>query len=223
VTHIVLDVPFVTQLGFGDPANPRDDPTGCWYASACMVGYFFEAGPRLGAPQFFKRGLGRTADGRRTGGHKALQLGEYPILMANEELVTVPQPAGGAWTAAGIADLLRRYGPLMFIWTKRLNGQEYGHASVVVGVIDAGTAKVVVHDPENAPFSLIPVSDFNSAFWFGAPEAMLRRDGPEFQRTFNPGAVAAIPAPKPKLPMGVHTPPAKSGAISGRLASLFGR
>ena len=39
---VYLDVPYVPQTG---------DPTGCWYASACMIGYFFEVGPRMGVPR----------------------------------------------------------------------------------------------------------------------------------------------------------------------------
>jgi hypothetical protein len=181
MAHLVLDVPFVSQLGFGDPTNPRDDPTGCWYASACMVGNFFEAGPRLGAPQFYKPGLGVDARGRRIAGHQALQITDYPVLMKNEDLVPAPRPASETWTTGALAGLLRQYGPLMVVWTKSLNGQRYGHASVIVGVIQA--------------------------FWWPFEESILRRAGPAFQRTYNPAAGTQPPAPKPKLPVDVHTPP----------------
>jgi len=40
---IYLDVPFVSQLNYGAGMS---DPTGCWYCSAQMVAYYFEAGPR---------------------------------------------------------------------------------------------------------------------------------------------------------------------------------
>jgi hypothetical protein len=36
---IYLDVPFVTQLGFGDKSDPQNDPSGCWYSSACITSY----------------------------------------------------------------------------------------------------------------------------------------------------------------------------------------
>ena len=55
----VLEVPYVRQLNIGGhiPGNTEswDDPTGCWYASVCMIGYFFEQGPRFGVPEIFNR------------------------------------------------------------------------------------------------------------------------------------------------------------------------
>ena len=62
-----LDVPFVSQLDFGGNQH-IDDPTGCWYASACMIAYSFEAGPRQGVPALYSRPLPQ-ADGTTTIGH----------------------------------------------------------------------------------------------------------------------------------------------------------
>ena len=47
---ILLPVPWVTQK-----KENYEDPTGCWYASACMIGFFFEQGPRMGLPKLFSR------------------------------------------------------------------------------------------------------------------------------------------------------------------------
>ena len=88
-----LNVPFVTQLGIGAhaPGGGIDDPTGCWYASACMVAFSFEAGPRLGVPSLYKPGLGSEpapGGGRRPrGGHEVIGSGSIPTLKANEGLV----------------------------------------------------------------------------------------------------------------------------------------
>jgi hypothetical protein len=50
---VFLDVPYISQMnighhGFGGGYN---DPFGCWYASICMIGYYFERGPRQGLPE----------------------------------------------------------------------------------------------------------------------------------------------------------------------------
>ena len=58
MTDIILSVPYVSQLNIGGgPAHGgRHDPTGCWYASICMLGYYREAGPRLGVPEQYVKG-----------------------------------------------------------------------------------------------------------------------------------------------------------------------
>ena len=38
-------------MRFPDQSHPMNDPTGCWYSSACMIAWFFEAGPRQGVPE----------------------------------------------------------------------------------------------------------------------------------------------------------------------------
>ena len=93
-----LDVPFVSQLDFGGNQH-LDDPTGCWYASACMIAYSFEAGPRQGVPALYSRPLPQ-ADGTTTTGHWTISYGWLPTLMANEHLVELD---GGlpAWKKEG--------------------------------------------------------------------------------------------------------------------------
>ena len=196
MSQIVLDVPFVTQLGFGDPANLKNDHTGCWYAMACMVGAFFEAGPRLGAPQLYKPGLGSFADGTRTYGHKALMPGSEDErgFLEVEDLERVSVPASRRWNAENLAMLLRKHGPIGFYWIKTSGGATYGHASVLIGVIDQ---TVIYHDPENDPRVTMRLSEFNDLLYWDIPTVMVRRKGPAFQAT--PNFTTFKPAaPKPK-------------------------
>lgn len=187
-----LNVPFVTQLGIGAHA-PRagsgiDDPTGCWYSSACMIAYSFEAGPRLGVPELFKPGLGSEpapGGGRQArGGHEVINVPSIPTLKANEGLVDVAEPGDHQWTAASLEKLLRQYGPIFFGWMKTHGGHTYGHASVIVGVNSSlfSKDKVVIHDPENRPFCSMDIKDLNSKFIWGAGFT-LRRAGNAYQHS----------------------------------------
>ncbi len=174
---VCLDVTFVSQLSFGGsgastsfgPQGMRD-PTGCWYASACMVAYFFEAGPRLGVPSLYQPGL------YGHGGHKVISVAEVSTLKRNEHLEAVPG-AGGGVTVEGLEEMLRSSGPLWFAWLKTDQGQTYGHASVIIGT--RGTS-VVIHDPEDAPKSTISLSDLNARLFTTqlGDSCMLRREGP---------------------------------------------
>jgi hypothetical protein len=196
MTQIVLEVPFVTQLGFGDPSNLKSDPTGCWYASACMVAFSFEAGPRFGAPQLYKKGLGFYANGKRGAGHEAIMPGsadEDGFLKA-EGLEKIPNPVGSSYAAEQLADLVRKFGPIMFYWTKTAEGNEYGHASVLIGVIGQN---VIYHDPENAPRSTMSIAKFNSVVGWDWPTTFLRRSGVAYQVT-PPMIQVTLPAPIPK-------------------------
>ncbi|QYU70862.1 hypothetical protein J4558_12450 [Leptolyngbya sp. 15MV] len=57
---VYLDVPYCTQLRFPNACSEDNDPTGCWYASACMIGWYFERpGRRTGARR--GGGLGHRA------------------------------------------------------------------------------------------------------------------------------------------------------------------
>ena len=133
---IQLVVPYVRQLNIGGHAGTGwNDPTGCWYASACMVGYFFESGPRKGVPEIFH------------GGHEALSADwQDRLLIQREHLRVIPRSdVYRAYTAREIEGLLQNNGPLLFYWRKN---NAYGHASVITGVDDA--AGIVYHDPEFA-------------------------------------------------------------------------
>jgi hypothetical protein len=174
-----LKVPFVTQLGFGHNKN-RDDPTGCWYSSACMVGYSFVSGPRLGVPELYSRSI-THADGSAGTGHWAMELGWVPTFMKNENLAKVAE--GLPADTVGIQKLLKKWGPLIVYWYKtNKSGASYGHASVLIGA----TAKdVILHDPENAPFTAIPLNTFRPKFDHMAGDKkqwwpVLRHAGPAF-------------------------------------------
>ena len=169
MASIYLDVPYVTQLGFGDPAHPQNDWTGCWYASTCMLAYFFEAGPRLGLPEKYDAAKGY---------HASMSNSDYPKLMANEHLEAIALPSSKQWAADDLAGYLRKYGPISFGWNKTgKTGQVYGHRSVLIGY-DDGVDQVIFHDPENLPNSRLSLSDYNTKFRWVNPYAMLRREGP---------------------------------------------
>ncbi|MET0308240.1 MAG: papain-like cysteine protease family protein [Sphingomonas sp.] len=174
MTSIYLDVPFQSQLKLGDPDNPINDVTGCWYASACMIGYYFEVGPRLGVPEKYDPVKQR---------HSIMMNEDYPKLMANEGLALVPLPTGKQWGGDQLADLLRDYGPLSFGWmkTSKRSGKTYGHRSVLIGYDDT-TSEVIFHDPELLPNSRLPLATFNKVFRWVNPYGMLRRDGPALVR-----------------------------------------
>src|SRR5476649_318411 len=97
---IKLIVPFVTQLDIGGKTVKTgflglfkkkirgwDDWTGCWYASACMIGYYFSAGPRRGVPEIFVEGQGHLATG--TTAAFALEQKHHDLLAKREDLVAV--------------------------------------------------------------------------------------------------------------------------------------
>ena len=174
-----LDVPFVTQLEFGANKN-RKDPTGCWYSSACMVAFAFEAGPRLGVPELFSRPISH-ADGTPGTGHWAMELGWLPTFMKNEKLAKVED--GLPASISGIQTLLKKWGPLIVYWWKTNDeGQSYGHASVLIGAADRN---IILHDPENAPRTSMPLETFRPKFDKMAGDSdqwwpVLRHEGPAF-------------------------------------------
>lgn len=171
MSSIYLDVPFVTQLGFGDASKPQDDPTGCWYSSACMVGYYFGAGPRFGVPELFTPGSG----------HAVIDDAHTERFLKRENLTAVSEPATNKWTVALLHDTLRSYGPLVVSWVKTHGGNTYGHCSVVIGV-DGWKKEVVIHDPENAPNTRQKLADFNATFMWGFGWGLLRKNVPAFQQ-----------------------------------------
>jgi hypothetical protein len=175
---IKLKVPFVTQLGIGTHATTmgesmqnlfegkglgRDDPTGCWYASVCMIGYYYGAGPRRGAPNLFKQQLpggdvGHFATG--TAEAFAADPDHHKKLAQNEQLepVYLCRSRSHNYSLADIEGLLRDSGPIFMYWKKWHAGFSYGHASVIIGTTNAG---IIYHDPENAPNSRMSLDQFN--------------------------------------------------------------
>lgn len=174
-----LDVRFVTQLGigshartmgesmqelFGDTSSRRNDPTGCWYASACMIGYYFGVGPRQGlGDKLFKQDLGNGAVGHyATGTDWANYWGGYGhhrTLARREELEPVHKcETLHNYTVSEIESLLSDRGPIFMYWQKSHGTVSYPHASVIIGTSANG---VIYHDPENGPYSQMSMTMFN--------------------------------------------------------------
>ena len=166
-----LDVPFVSQLDFGGNQH-IDDPTGCWYASACMIAYAYEAGPRQGVPELWSMET-VMADGSVRTSHWALPFEWLPTFVRNEHLVELED--GFPATAGALNMTVRFRGPLCMFWMKTHGGQTYGHASVIIGV---DGDQVIYHDPENAPRSRMSFADTKAKLASGWP--MLRRDALPF-------------------------------------------
>jgi hypothetical protein len=64
-------MPYVSQLNSGGGLN---DPMECWYCSAMMLPYHFEAGLRLSVPEFYGPS-GHMATGSGTYGHASVMIG----------------------------------------------------------------------------------------------------------------------------------------------------
>lgn len=166
---VTLNVNYVTQLGIGGHvagATTRDDPTGCWYASACMVAYYFGSGPRMGVPELFKRKLkffSRQRGHYATGSDRAFSLSpqHHDLLAQREHLEPVANCDNikHDYKLDELEELLRTRGPIFFYWWKTHGGKTYGHASVIIGVDSNG---IIYHDPENAPNSRMSIGTFNS-------------------------------------------------------------
>ncbi len=189
MASIYLDVPFVTQLGFGNKADPQNDPTGCWYSSACMVGYYFEAGPRLGDPSLHTRAVGKFKDGSPMTGHDVIN--SSVTLQKNENLVEVAYPPTKEWTIDALAGLLRKWGPLLISWSKTHNGSTYGHCSALIGADDKNSM-VIIHDPENEPNKKMGLAKFNKAFMWNITDSMLRKNLPAHTAKINLRALATL-------------------------------
>jgi hypothetical protein len=178
MADIYLDVGFVSQLKIGSGEYIRKDPTGCWYASAEMVAYYFEQGPRKGVPELFVKKVGTNKDGTDMIGHLAIGADDWAKLMATEGLEAVDEPTSNSWSADGLAQLLRINGPLMFFWkkTSTRTGNTYGHISVLIGAASS-TDSLVIHDPEDKPNFGMSIADFNAKYVWGGfrKKAMLRR------------------------------------------------
>jgi hypothetical protein len=179
-----LNVPFVSQLGIGGHVKSIkaiDDPTGCWYASACMIGYSVEVGPRKGVPELYTKAVVRNSYGKVLKyGHQVITKEWMPTLKSREQLVDLDEPKNQTWTNKNLLETLKKYGPIFFGWLKIDDGETYGHASVIIGVRDT---YVIIHDPENRPFFEISLKDLNDQFIWGEGFT-LRRAGNAFQHTF---------------------------------------
>jgi hypothetical protein len=175
MADIYLDVPYVSQLNIGGHAGVgHSEINGCWYASVCMLGYYREAGPRLGVPERYKNPDGTPRLGS-AGGADPLPItpSEMPELLKNEGLTKVPLPSAKAWTADALAEILRTSGPVLVgrgfrNWT---TGQLIGgHFIVLIGAKGSDNT-VTVHDPGYGPNIACPLATFNDFFPWDRPEA----------------------------------------------------
>lgn len=127
-----LDVPLVKQIRTME----------CWYASACMVCYYFEIGPRLGVPKAW-------AD------NKGLPFADFATLAKTEGLTAVPFPQNHQWDAEELALILLTKGP---IWAWGM----WDGASHIVVITGIDQGKVYFNDPSGPRRRETSLADFNA-------------------------------------------------------------
>lgn len=185
MTGIYLDVPYVSQLAISGDRS-RNDWTGCWYASACMLAYYFESGPRRGDPSLW------NVNG--SGYHAPIVSADN--LRRNENLVEFVPGKIKPWGLTELAEGLRKWGPMLLSFKKtaaphwKVNGGggvelagynlassrvEYGHCCALIGV-DESRRQIIYHDPENGRDSRMHISKFNDLYYWGFEDCMLRKD-----------------------------------------------
>ena len=134
------------------PLVPQRLGNSCWYAAACMVSYYFRAGPRLGLPAKWQENKGITPK-------DFIELAKTEGLLP---LATTHQTNNSLYQA------LRYYGP---IWSA---GFWYGPGHVIVLTGIEGDT-VYLNDPDGG------VAKSGTVAWFNTklaklPGAMMRKD-----------------------------------------------
>ena len=110
------------------PLVPQARNSSCWYASACMVSYYREAGPRLGLPKVWQENNG-------------ISLSEESALARNEGLVAWPLPKSKKFSEADVYATLKQAGPL---WA---GGDWDGDGMHVVVLTGIEGGKIYYNDP----------------------------------------------------------------------------
>jgi hypothetical protein len=164
----ILEVPLVGQkLGYDNRPLMQPDAQGhpqqhgfmaCWYAAACMVSYYYKAGPRLGLPAVWKPDRGLT-------------LQAIDELARAEGLKAVPKPTGGL-TPENMIALLKAHGP---IWAagRFLDGYpQAGHAVVLTGV----KGPFVLYNDPWEPMAKKRAWQWINASLLSLPNALLAKD-----------------------------------------------
>jgi cysteine protease avirulence protein AvrRpt2 len=164
MADILLQVPLVgQQVGYDGRPSLQPDASGrlvrhghmaCWYASACMVSYYFRKGPRLGLPPIWKADQG-------------LSIVAIDALAKVEGLQQLGKPINGI-TADFISTALATRGP---IWAAIHSGR-YGHAIVLTGI---KSDVIYYNDPWEPSRKRNPISWLKSNLLM-LPNALLVKD-----------------------------------------------
>lgn len=210
MADVLLSVPYVTQVNIGAKAGiggGRTENMGCWYAAVQMLGYFREAGPRLGVPEQYMQADGKPRLDAK-GELQPLGMGaNYPKLVQNEALSTIPLPADNKWTAAKLADLLADCGPI-YMRTKVFGAGGVflgGHILVLIGAKTSSNT-VVVHDPAVGPSVELSIDSLNARFNWDKTAVS------EYSMMYKPPAITtrarsnafSSPASRPRMVIGGH-------------------
>lgn len=191
-----LDVKFFSQKANLLNGPPIDDPTGCWYASAKMIGVYWDGTPlRIGVPELNNsdgthRGLGDLPNGADGYGRLAL----------NEKLKELQLDSFSEIEAA-----LTEMGPIMFFWyvPQSANiGEDkvFAHASVIVGTFPPNKS-MIFHDPAVGPNRQISVDLLRFARTIGPKRPMFARNPATIPRKhhYEPDARRGIEYPGTRL------------------------
>lgn len=175
MADVLLSVPYVTQVNIGGHIGAglgRTEKMGCWYAAVCMLGYFREAGPRLGVPAQYVNPDGTPHQIDVKGNIQPRGMGaNYQQLVTNEGLTLIPLPTDKKWTCEKLAEILRDCGPC-YMRTKLYSATGAfvgGHIIVLIGATPS-TNTVIVHDPAKGPNIELSIDDLNKKFnWDETP------------------------------------------------------
>ena len=139
---IDLDVPFVSQrdIGIHTGTKSHSEQNGCWYASTCMVSYFWEIGPRLGVPEQYTS----QPDHHDPAGMGA----RYDQLVDNEGFQKYPVPTSNTWTIEELFNVVKDKGPCYVRrgFRDKKGNLTGGHAIVLKGA-NKDTKQVAMLDP----------------------------------------------------------------------------
>jgi ABC-type bacteriocin/lantibiotic exporter with double-glycine peptidase domain len=147
-TYIKHKVPVIAQ---------RRDMS-CWYAAACMIGAYYEQGPRLGVPAIW------IAD-------EGIDDNEFQELATAESLVWFTA-ANHEFSIPSLVNALSKLGPMLSV----CNMPQGKHAIVLVGAgdIEDKEDRVYYNDPAGGGASkTMPLKEFNERRYRGY---MLIRD-----------------------------------------------
>ncbi|MBR1155225.1 papain-like cysteine protease family protein [Bradyrhizobium sp. JYMT SZCCT0428] len=168
---MMLNVTFYGQTTKLPNGPPKEDPTGCWYACAKMIGMYWDgSAQRIGVPELNNEdgthrlltevGGGWTGEGR---------------LAKNERLVSdLPQD----FTRISEVEIaLNKWGPILFFMSlpAPASGENMvvGHCGVIVGT---SVETIVYHDPAYGPSRQMSLSLLRLARSAVGPTKMWARD-----------------------------------------------